>query len=129
MAYVQQQGYPPAPAPRKRSSRGRWIWVLAVLVVLVGGLAALGAWASKGSPDAAKAGDCVSHPGGDDLKVVECTDASAAYKVLGRVDDTYKYQFDQGTKTLCAPYQGTRSAFWRGEQGKQGYVLCLGPAR
>ncbi|MBW8482302.1 LppU/SCO3897 family protein [Actinomadura parmotrematis] len=127
MAYAQQQGYPPPPAPAKRSSGRRWLVVLAVIVVLIGGLVALGAWASQGSPDSAKAGDCVARPGADDLKVVKCTDASAAFKVLGRVDDKYKYQFDQDSKTLCAPYQGTRSAFWRGESGKQGYVLCLGP--
>lgn len=83
-----------------------------------------------GDPDVAGVGDCLVGAGADDLKVVECSDATAQHKVLGKVDGTSEASFNgSGGAQVCAPYAETESAFWKGEKSGKGYVLCLGPAK
>jgi hypothetical protein len=117
--------YAQAPAPQKSMKRRRVV-ALVVLVIVVAGIGILAYQSAKTSPDAAGVGDCVSKGSAEDIKVVNCTSASAAYKVLGKVENKTQVDFDLSSKSICSPFTGAQSAFWKGEVGKPGYVLCLG---
>ncbi|MEU1074554.1 MULTISPECIES: hypothetical protein [unclassified Streptomyces] len=114
--YFNQDGIPHAPAPVP--PRRRNIKKIVRIVVIVGVLsAALAAWySSRHDADTAKVGDCMSIGNPDsttnpDLKVVDCGDSKAKFKVVQKKDDasgcdTTKYsQYTQrgGSKdfTLC----------------------------
>jgi hypothetical protein len=60
---------------------------------------------------------------------VKCTDAKAAYKVVGKVTNQSQVAFNISSARICKPYPGATSAFWKGKVGKSGYVLCLGPVK
>jgi hypothetical protein len=128
--YQGQQPYPPGPqygapaAPPKKRTGLRIFGALVVIGIIV--VVIFGYLASKKSPDAAKIGDCVSRSGGNDIKIVKCTDAKAAYKVVGKVTGQSQVAFNINSGRICKPYPGTTSAFWKGKVGKSGYVLCLG---
>lgn len=115
------------PVPVKKSRSTRRVVALVVLVLVLGGIGLAAYQAQKSNPDSAAVGDCVSKGSAEDVKIVDCTSASAAYKVLGKVDNKTQVQFDLSSKTICEPFAGAQSAFWKGEIGKPGYVLCLGP--
>lgn len=117
----------PYAVPPQKNMRRRRVVALVVLVIVVGGISLLAWQAAKSSPDAAGVGDCVSKGSAEDIKVVNCTSASAAYKVLGKVEHKTQADFELSSKTICAPFAGAQNAFWKGEIGKPGYVLCLGP--
>lgn len=115
---------PPAVAAPVRRPKRRQIIVLSVFLAAVVAFFAV-AWVStRGNPENAKVGDCVRLDGADSVKVVACTDPSATFKVVGRVED--KTQVDAGLDA-CDPFvdQGVEQAFWSGEEGKTGFVLCL----
>lgn len=117
-----------SPSAPKKSNTGAIIFL--VLVVL--GFAVVGflAWKQGHSdPDTAKAGDCVARSGADDVKVVKCTDAKAAYKVVGKVDGKTQVEASVSGASICKPFAGAKSVYWKGESGKQGYVLCLAPTK
>jgi hypothetical protein len=122
----------PAPAPSKAGSVGKSI--LTRIIVAVVGLAVISGigygWkVFKGeSPDLAKVGDCMAGTGADNLKVIKCTDAKATYKVVGKVDGKSEVAFNTD-RSICQPFQGADSAFWKGKKGSTGYVLCLAPAK
>lgn len=129
--FPQGGGFPPGPAPqpvRRGGGAKRAIVILVVLVVVVGGLVALGIFLNRDAASSAKVGDCVSQEGSDDLKVVKCDSADADFKVVGRVED--KTQTEAGLNA-CGPFveQGAEQAYWEGEPGKKGLVLCLAPAK
>ena len=111
------------PSPRPQSKRRQKI-VLTVFLVLV--LAFFGvAWlATRHNPGTAKAGDCVRQTGTDSVKVVDCQDSNADFKVVGRVENMTEVQ---AGISACDAFdgQGVDSFFWSGEAGKKGYVLCL----
>jgi hypothetical protein len=71
--------------------------------------------------------DCLSGANADNLKVVACTDASAKFKVLGKVDGKTKIEAETNGGELCKSFTGAESFFWKGPVGGTGYVLCLGP--
>jgi hypothetical protein len=129
--FPQGGGFPPGPAPqpaRRGGGARRAIVILVVLLVVVGGLVAVGIFLNRDSASSAKVGDCVQQKGSDDLKVVKCDSADADYKVVGRVED--KTQTEAGLNA-CSPFvdQGAEQAYWEGESGKKGLVLCLAPAK
>ena len=122
-------GFPAAPPPQPARRGGGWkkrilsiVAGLAVLAVIAG----IGAYLNRDAANKAKVGDCVSQEGSDDLKVVECGSSDADFKVVGRVED--KTQAEAGI-SACGPFveQGAEQAYWEGERGKKGLVLCLGP--
>jgi hypothetical protein len=123
-------GFPPGPAPQpaRRGGAGRAIVILVVVLVVVGGLAAAGWYFSRDAANKANVGDCVQQQGSDDLKVVDCASADADYKVVGRVEDKTQTEASLGA---CDDFtdQGAESAYWEGESGKKGLVLCLAPAK
>jgi hypothetical protein len=127
--YGQPAGPPPLPPnPRPKKSIGRRIvlGVIALGLVIIGVLA----WkAAQHSPDAAKVGDCVSRVGTNDIKIVSCTDSTAAFKVVGKVNNQTEAAFQISTGSICKPFPAAKSAFWKGKVGSTGYVLCLGPVK
>jgi hypothetical protein len=100
-----------------------------VLPIVVIAIVAVIGFASKfftGDPDTAKAGDCMSGTSAQNLKVVKCTEAGAQYKVVGKVSDKSQSEFNSNSESICKPFPSAESAFWKGESGGKGYVLCLG---
>jgi hypothetical protein len=117
---------PPAPAGKMRNRR---IIALVVLLLVVAGVG-IAAWSSsKSSPDAAGVNDCVSKSGSDSVKKVSCSDSSAAYRVVGKVEHKTQVDVSLSSATICKPFPNAQSAYWRGEVGKSGYVLCLAPVK
>jgi hypothetical protein len=118
----------PAPQPARRGGAGRAIVILVVVLVVVGGLIGAGIYLNRDAANKAKVGDCVAQQGSDDLKVVECGSADADFKVVGRVEDKTQTEASLGA---CDAFvdQGAEQAYWEGEPGKKGLVLCLAPAK
>lgn len=127
-SFPQHPAVPPQGTPSKGREKIVRKIVLAVLLFLVAGIMIMAWNAQKSSPDAATTGDCVSRDG-DDVKVVSCTDASAAYKVVGRVENQTQIQFSINSGKICGRFPDAKSGYWKGETGKPGYVLCLAPAK
>lgn len=127
------QPIPPAPqAPDRRDDRGskaNTIIGLSLIGLVLVIIAAGSWWARQDDPDSAAVGDCVARDGADSVKVVDCTDPASAFKVVGKVDDKTQAQFSAGSGSICKPFKGAKSAFWKGESGGSGYVLCLAPVK
>ncbi|HEX7743673.1 MAG TPA: hypothetical protein VF462_00190 [Micromonosporaceae bacterium] len=138
-AYPPQAGgstYPPSssggmgPAP-KQPSKGkgvikRLIGALAVfLIVTVGGLA----WKYfNDDPATAKVGSCLIDGPADDMKTVDCAEAKAVHKVVGKIDGKTEAQLNAGGNP-CTAYPTAEIALWGGEKGRKGYILCLEPVK
>ncbi|MEV0401982.1 hypothetical protein [Actinoallomurus sp. NPDC050550] len=130
-------GPPPGLAPGQR--RKRLLIVLPIALVALVGIIVLNRMGS-GSDEAA-VGDCVKktsdettssgkHITGDNIKTVACTDASATYKVVGRVEHVSRISVgiqEMNGKGVCSPYPSATVRYWRGKTGGDGYVLCLAP--
>jgi hypothetical protein len=125
-APVQVPGAAPDQAPKTRNPKRRQKIVLSVFLVLVVGFFGAIWLGTRHSPSTAKAGDCVRNVGENSVETVACDDPSAAYKVVGRVEDQTQ---TQATLSSCDAFQdqGVQQVYWSGEQGGTGYVLCLAP--
>jgi hypothetical protein len=121
--------YPPAPPAPPKKHAGRRVAAGIFLLVIVVVVVVVAVKARQGNPDSAVVGDCIHHGSGDNVKVVDCKDASAAYKVVGKVENKTQPQFDLSSGTICKPFPGAQSAFWKGKVGSTGYVLCLAPIK
>ena len=124
-----QGGFQPGPPPQPVRQGGGWkkrVVSIVVGLVVLAGIAGVSWYMNRDAANKAKVGDCVAQEGTNDLKVVECSSADADFKVVGRVED--KTQSEAGN-TVCAPFvdQGAEQAYWEGESGKKGLVLCLAP--
>jgi hypothetical protein len=84
-----------------------------------------------GSAGSADVGECLSGKSIDqsndkfqeaDLEVVECSDADAKYKVVGKVEDKTQAQ---ATDEVCRPFNGAEFVYWEGRANEKGTVLCL----
>jgi len=120
---------PPGPAPQPVRSGGgarRRIITIVVALVVIGGLVAVGAFLNRDAASKAKVGDCVQQQGSNDLKVVKCDDSSADFKVVGRVENKTQVE---ASLSACDSFPDAESAYWEGEQGKKGLVLCLAPIK
>lgn len=118
-------GPPPQPVRRAGGWKKRVIGILVGLVVLAG-IAGVSWWVNRDAASKAKIGDCVDQVSRNDLKVVECGSSEATFRVVGRVEN--KTQTEART-SACDPFvdQGAAQAYWRGETGEKGFVLCLAP--
>jgi hypothetical protein len=120
-----QPGYPPAPPQQKKKFPVRIVVGLVIAAVVI-----VGVFVGKqltGDPDTAGVGDCMAGSSAENLKVVKCTDAKAQYKVVGKVENKSQTDFSINSAGICKAYPTAESAFWKGERGGKGYVLCLGP--
>jgi hypothetical protein len=82
----------------------------------------------SGAPSTAEVGDCMAGNNENELKVVDCSDPSAQWTVTGKIENKTEVEFTLN-RNICAQYQDTGSAYWEGERGKSGYVLCLKPRK
>jgi hypothetical protein len=104
--------------PRPRSS--------VALVVVIGGPIAI--IAAQSAPSAANVGDCMSGQTAQTLKKVDCTDASVAWTVVGRLSDKTEAEFD-AEDDPCAAFPTSETAYWEGKKGEKGVLLCLAPKK
>lgn len=100
--------------------------VLLIALALVAGFFAFAWQASRHNGSNAKVGDCLTPKGESSVSIVDCADPAATLKVVGRVEG--KTQTD-ALIDACDAFesQGAAHAYWTGEQGKAGLVLCLAP--
>ena len=107
---------------RKKAVRQRV--VVAVMLAIIGAFFAAAWYFTRSNADNAKVGDCVAAPGENSVKIVACDDPTAAFKVVGRVQDKTQ---SEALIDACAPYQslGADQVYWQGKAGQTGLVLCL----
>ncbi|MEV7229381.1 MULTISPECIES: hypothetical protein [Polymorphospora] len=119
---------PPAPPSRGKAFLGgiakQIIGVVVVLVVIaVGGFI----WNNlTGAPSTANVGDCMVGQSADDLKTIDCGDATAEWKVVGKISDKTEIEA-KDVETVCAAHPTTQVNYWEGKPGAKGDVLCLEP--
>ncbi|MBF9132959.1 hypothetical protein I0C86_28960 [Plantactinospora sp. S1510] len=121
------------PEQKSKKSIGTWFRNLRTVSkfrLILFGIAVLVApfaiYAGLDEPNQAKAGDCMAGQSTSDLRMVECTDAAAEWKVLGRLEG--KSEADHND-TVCAAYPETEASFYEdGRRFRKGYILCLGAA-
>jgi hypothetical protein len=80
----------------------------------------------------AKVGDCITESvkaDGSDAKVVECTDAKAANKVIGIIEGVTDSQFTIKQQDLCEAYPAWEMVLWYGKEGGSGDAWCLEPIK
>jgi hypothetical protein len=103
--------------------RNKFRVVLLVIVILV---APFAIYFGLDEPSQAEVGDCMAGASATDLRTVECTDAAADWKVLGRLTGKTEADF---TDAACAAFPATEVSFFEdGRRFSKGYILCLGPA-
>jgi hypothetical protein len=124
-----QYAAPPPPQPAGPQSKKGQKVVLAVFALVIGFVAFAVYYGSKSSPDFASVGDCVARGSGSSVTVVECTDSKSEYKVVGKVPGKTQVQFNINSSSICKPFPEAKTAYWRGESGGKGYVLCLAPVK
>ncbi len=115
-------GSPAAPPVRKRPKIRLILSLIVALFVVV--LVLVGYVASRDDASKAKVNDCLAGQDEKSLKKVDCAKAHD-WKVVGKIDDKSETEFDENT---CAAYQESTAAYWWGDKGKKGSVLCLAPA-
>lgn len=121
----------PGPQEPKAASAGKAIAkrvaaaVIGVAVLAVGGFIVRQV---TGAPSTANVGDCMAGQNEKDLKVVDCADPTAEWTVTGKIEGKTEVQFTVD-RDICSAYQEEGSAYWEGERGKTGYVLCLKPRK
>jgi hypothetical protein len=75
-------------------------------------------------PNQAAVGDCMAGQSASDLRIVECGDSSAEWKVLGRLGG--KTEADHNDEA-CSAYPETAASFYQdGRRFSKGFILCLG---
>jgi hypothetical protein len=105
----------------KRQSTFGKIRVIAVALIVVIG-APIAYFASQDDPSAASVGDCMTGQTAETLEIVDCTDATAEWVVVGRLSDKTEAQF---TDTACEAFPTTEFSYWEGREGEAGFILCL----
>jgi hypothetical protein len=125
-AFAQGQGWAPQQQS-KGGGAGTWIGIIggivAVLLVVVAVLAFIG-----GDPEV---GDCLQEDG-QDLSVVDCDDADAAWRLVGVQEGEQTYDEYLADPQTCADFLPEAiQSFWIGENGDQsgqGQVYCVAGA-
>jgi hypothetical protein len=117
---------PPGRGPAKAPSKVLQIAKAVIVPLLI--VAAFFIWRGQGV-GAADVGDCVNIKLGsgnavESVDTVKCDDANAGYKVVGKVTNISKSDFDGDTTgTTCKDYPSATSWLWEGSDN--GYALCL----
>ncbi|MBP2329872.1 hypothetical protein JOF56_010257 [Kibdelosporangium banguiense] len=112
------------PQPAQQSRRGKIIR-FAVLMVILCGLVVVAIVAGRTSATNAEVGECVERTGDNSLSMVECGDPAAQYKVVGRKENLKQY----GNINVCDEFDDATDRYWEGEQGGEGFFLCLAPVK
>ena len=120
---------PPAEKPqgnaisrwwKGQSTFGKIRTVVIALVIVV--VAPIAYFASQSQPSAAEVGDCMAGQDEDSLKVVECTDPTAEWEVVGRIETA---DSGQTTEVACAAYPQADASYWQESSRGSGFTLCL----
>jgi hypothetical protein len=94
-------------------------------IVFLVAAAGVGILYSLDKPASAEVNDCVSGDREHELRIVECEDPSATYRVADRIDPASRAVADDpGT---CRAYPTTTWVYWGTRYRSKGYVLCLEP--
>ncbi|GAA2836715.1 LppU/SCO3897 family protein [Crossiella cryophila] len=121
---IQPAGEQPAAPKKKKSVLPKVLGIL--LVVLVAGGFAV--YRYMNSAQSAKVGECIAAKvEGEKVNSankVDCGNADAQYKVVGKYEDKKEADFKI---ELCEPHADTTDAIWvpEGRSGATGTVLCL----
>ncbi|MFF4390407.1 hypothetical protein ACFY0G_27030 [Streptomyces sp. NPDC001552] len=123
-ASPQQSPAPPSAAPSRNGGIGvrRALGIAGAVVVLAA--VAVGYFLSQDGADRAEAGDCLKNNGDPifpDLRVVDCGDPDAAFKVVQVLHDTVDTARCQGVSDIAYEEQADRA---RHKSGKR-FVLCF----
>jgi hypothetical protein len=140
--------YNPAPTPQapqpaeeskvKKAGKtfvGRLlVYGIVLVVVLVGGYLYK---VFTNDAELAKVGDCITeNADANNMKTVDCTDATAAYKVVAVVDGTAGQAQAEDATHPCAKFEAADTSLWIGKVNKttnqpsastMGKILCLAP--
>ncbi|WP_327738362.1 hypothetical protein OG749_35830 [Streptomyces nojiriensis] len=119
-----QQSSAPTAAPSRSGGIGvrKALGIIGAVVVLAA--VAIGYFLSQDGADRAGAGDCLKNNGDPifpDLRVVDCGDTDAVYKVVQVLHDTVDTARCQGVSDIAYEEQADRA---RHKSGKR-FVLCL----
>jgi len=139
-----QDGPPPGPQPtepQKGNAVVRWfkrqslfgkIRIVGVALILLVGVP-YGLIVGSSAPASADVGDCMNGQTAETLKIVECTDASAEWVVIGRLNEKVEADF---TDDSCAAFPQTEISYWEAQKRRgvaglvqgdpKGFILCLG---
>lgn len=140
----QPQGGTPAAAEPAEPAKGNWFtrWfkrqslmgkiriVFAALVIFVG--VPVGLIVGSSAPGSADVGDCMVGQTAQTLKVVECTDPTAEWTVVGRLNEKAEADF---TDDSCAAFPTAEISYWEAQKRRgiaglvqgdpKGFILCL----
>jgi hypothetical protein len=102
------------------------IIIAVIKVAVIDGIRAV-----QDKTDDAKVGSCLNNETKlDKIAVVACTDAAAAFKVVGKVPDVSEKKFNADSDfALCKTFATAENSLWSGTEGADGYVLCLEPVK
>jgi hypothetical protein len=135
---------PIAPAAPKKGKTGKIIGIVVgvlVLLLILCGVGAFFLFKNATSPLAeAKVNQCFAgddiqaNPSNPKLKIVECGDGSARYKIVGKIADKTQAEASAANSSeLCQPYvdQGVDTSFWQEKSvgAGKGPLFCLAPAK
>jgi len=109
----------PAKPPKSKKRRKIVLVVFLILVVL---LFAAVWFFTRDNGENAQVGNCVTESGSNYVKIVDCGDAKATLKVVGRVENKTEAE---ARGSACSAYPDATQVFWEGKQGQSGMVLCL----
>ncbi|WP_020386063.1 LppU/SCO3897 family protein [Kribbella catacumbae] len=115
----------PAPgAPGRPMELGKPLFKRPVVLGLVVPVALIGAivFVNSRSVSSADVGACVVNkgtPAKPNVKVVDCGSSDAAYKIVGKIDDT-------ANGDACAKFENSTVSY-TDERGSSKYTLCLAP--
>jgi hypothetical protein len=127
---------PPAPTAPPKKKRRIWPYVLVGVLVLfilvaVGGVLLVRSLLQEEVPEVGQCLNDAANP--DDMEVVDCGSAEAAWSVVGSHGALTRGEFDQATQgDLCQAFPETQQAMWvtsslTVDSGTEGEVICLAP--
>lgn len=128
-------GAAPVQEPSKAKAVGGAIVkkIIGVVIALV--VIGVGSYIWKnvsGDITIAKVGDCVTESteaDGSDVKVVDCADAKAAYKVIGIIENVSDATFTASDDLCTEKFPTWEYVFWQGKKGGSGDAWCVEPTK
>jgi hypothetical protein len=124
---------PPTTSGQKAAGAGKVFGKRVVAYAIGAAVIAGGGFVYKqltGAPEIAKAGDCMAGATAEELKVIACTDPGATLTVAGRIEAKTQKEWEADQEgAMCSAFPNADQSFWEGEEGKDGYVLCLAPKK
>lgn len=115
---------------KRQSTFGKIRIIGAGLVLVIG--VPYGLIVGSSAPASADVGDCMVGQTAETLKTVECTDPTAEWTVVGRLNDKAETDF---TDDSCSAYPEADISYWEAQRRRglsrliqgdpKGFILCL----